>query len=161
MDEVIARARKGGLRYMPTAPFMHAARTGSRSTCAPRRQHRRDPGRHAAPRRGVDPRHCGAGEGQRDPDRRRCLARPLIDELKRRTYDLSSLRVIGSGGAVLDPSSKQELLELLPEGVKIIDTVGSSETGTQASHATARAASPPAEARAKAAGSARESGRAC
>src|SRR5205823_4104217 len=30
------------------------------------------------------------------------------------------------------------LLELLPAGVKIIDTVGSSETGTQASHATSR-----------------------
>ena len=137
MDEVVARARKGGLRYMPTAPFMHAAHwVAFDALLAGNTVVIQD-----------DTRRLDAAAILGTAEREKvdvilivgdAFARPLIDELKRRTYDLSSLRVIGSGGAVLDPSSKQELLELLPEGVKIIDTVGSSETGTQASHATAR-----------------------
>ena len=137
MDEVVARARKGGLRYMPTAPFMHAAHwVAFDALLAGNTVVIQD-----------DTRRLDAASILGTAEREKvnvilivgdAFARPLIDELKRRTYDLSSLRVIGSGGAVLDPSSKQELLELLPEGVKIIDTVGSSETGTQASHATAR-----------------------
>ena len=137
MDEVVARARKGGLRYMPTAPFMHAAHwVAFDALLAGNTVVIQD-----------DTRRLDAASILGTAEREKvdvilivgdAFARPLIDELKRRPYDLSSLRVIGSGGAVLDPSSKQELLELLPEGVKIIDTVGSSETGTQASHATAR-----------------------
>lgn len=137
MDEVIARARKGALRYMPTAPFMHAAHwVAFDALLAGNTVVIQD-----------DTRRLDAASILATAEREKvnvilivgdAFARPLIDELKRCTYDLSALRVIGSGGAVLDPSSKQELLELLPEGVKIIDTVGSSETGTQASHATAR-----------------------
>ena len=44
-------------------------------------------------------------------------------------YDISSLIVIGSGGALLSPSTKQRLAELLP-AVMVIDGLGSSETGT-------------------------------
>ncbi|MEZ5216707.1 MAG: AMP-binding protein [Ilumatobacteraceae bacterium] len=56
------------------------------------------------------------------------LARPLVDELRRTSYDLSSLTVILSGGAALSSESKRELLALLP-GVMILDGVGSSESG--------------------------------
>ena len=43
-------------------------------------------------------------------------------------YDLSSLMAVGSGGAVLSPSTKAQLAELLP-GRVVADRFGSSETG--------------------------------
>ena len=58
------------------------------------------------------------------------FARPLLDQLERGRYELSSLRIIGSGGALLSPSIKQALLERLP-GVMVVDGFGSSETGAQ------------------------------
>ncbi len=67
------------------------------------------------------------------------FAIPLLDQLKRRDYDLSSLRVIGSGGALLSPSVKAALLERLP-GVTVVDGFGSSETGAQGAAAAANAA---------------------
>ncbi len=59
------------------------------------------------------------------------MARPLADELAAHpdAYDTSSLIVIGSGGALLSPSTKDRLAELLP-GKMIVDGFGSSETGT-------------------------------
>jgi fatty-acyl-CoA synthase len=67
------------------------------------------------------------------------FARRLIDELRQRTCDLSSLRTIATGGAITSDSSKQGLLELLPE-ITIIDGYGASETGGMAFGATMRAA---------------------
>ncbi len=61
------------------------------------------------------------------------FARPILDELARREYDLSSLLVIGSGGAPLSAAHKKEFLERLPH-VTILDSIGSSETGAQASN---------------------------
>src|SRR4051794_15717319 len=58
------------------------------------------------------------------------FARPLIDELERGTYDLSSLTVILSGGAPLASHLKAELLRQLPT-VMIVDGLGSSEAGGQ------------------------------
>jgi len=59
------------------------------------------------------------------------FAQPLLDHLRRgRKYDLSSLRVLGSGGAVLSPQLKREFLELLPD-IMIVDGFGASETGAQ------------------------------
>jgi len=43
-------------------------------------------------------------------------------------FDLSSLMAVGSGGAVLSPSTKAQLAELLP-GRIVADRFGSSETG--------------------------------
>jgi len=59
------------------------------------------------------------------------MARPLGDELAAHPdrYDTSSLLAIGSGGAILSPSTKERLGELLP-GRMIVDAFGSSETGT-------------------------------
>ncbi len=59
------------------------------------------------------------------------MARPLADELEanRDAYDTSTLLVIGSGGAVLSPSTKARLGTLLPSTM-ITDGYGSSETGT-------------------------------
>ncbi len=61
------------------------------------------------------------------------FARPLIDELDRNNYDLSSLTVILSGGAALSANLKDELLSHLPT-LMIVDGLGSSEAGGQISH---------------------------
>jgi len=65
------------------------------------------------------------------------FARPLLDQLAARSYDLSSLFVIGSGGAPLSTAHKRELLERVPH-VTIMDSIGSSETGAQASNPSNR-----------------------
>lgn len=58
------------------------------------------------------------------------MVRPLLDVLAAspERYDLSSLMAVGSGGAVLSPSTKAQLAELLP-GRIVADRFGSSETG--------------------------------
>jgi acyl-CoA synthetase (AMP-forming)/AMP-acid ligase II len=138
LDEIIARARKGRARVMPTAPLMHAAHWAA-----------------------FDALHAGNCVVLQDETRRLdpqsilktverervhmfqiigdAFARPLIDELRANQYDLSALKAVASGGAILTVSVKEQLLELLPEGVNIIDTVGSSETGRQAAQVSSRA----------------------
>ncbi len=59
------------------------------------------------------------------------FARPLLDQLDRTTYDLSSLNLLVSGGAVLNVKYKEALLEKIPH-LSIFDGIGSSETGSQA-----------------------------
>ena len=61
------------------------------------------------------------------------FGRPLADALAVSTRDLSCLRNIITGGAIMTANVKQELIEHLPQ-VNIIDAAGSSETGGQASH---------------------------
>jgi len=58
------------------------------------------------------------------------MARPLLDTLAADPgrYDLSSLMAVGSGGAVLSPSTKAQLEAVLP-GRIVADRFGSSETG--------------------------------
>ena len=58
------------------------------------------------------------------------VARPLADALRRRDRPPRSSRHLLSGGAVLSPGLKAELLELLP-GVTIVDVLGSRESGRQ------------------------------
>ncbi|OBK40790.1 acyl-CoA synthetase [Mycobacterium sp. 1245111.1] len=55
-------------------------------------------------------------------------AGPLVAELRRGSYELSSLVSIGTGGAATNPIHQQALLELLPQLV-LINGYGSSETG--------------------------------
>ncbi len=65
------------------------------------------------------------------------FARPLIDQLRKQKYDLSSLFLVTSGGAIFTASLKQELLDLLP-AIRIRDALGSSESGAQAVHVSTR-----------------------
>ena len=58
------------------------------------------------------------------------FGRPILDQLRKKKYDLSSFSVLVTGGAALNASLKQEFIELIPH-VVIIDGVGSSETGAQ------------------------------
>ena len=63
------------------------------------------------------------------------FGRPLIDQLDKKSYDLSSLFMVSSGGAILTAALKAELLARLPN-IRVMDALGSSETGSQASHAS-------------------------
>ncbi len=64
------------------------------------------------------------------------FGRPLLDQLAKSTYDLSTLTVLLSGGAALSAPLKEEFLTLLPT-VMIVDGLGSSEAGGQLSHVSA------------------------
>lgn len=56
------------------------------------------------------------------------MARPLVEALRERSYDTSSLVAISSTAAVFSPSVRDELMELLPS-VYFSEAIGSSETG--------------------------------
>ena len=61
------------------------------------------------------------------------FARPMLDALDTpagAALDVSGLRVLLSGGAILSPALKRALVERLP-GVLIVDGYGASETGGQ------------------------------
>ncbi|MSO86681.1 MAG: acyl-CoA synthetase [Acidimicrobiia bacterium] len=58
------------------------------------------------------------------------FARPLVDELEVRPRPLPQFRFLLTGGAILSPSVKTQLLNLLPQ-LRIVDVLGSSETGRQ------------------------------
>ena len=64
------------------------------------------------------------------------MARPLLDALAAHPerYDLSSLLVFASGGAVMSTSTKTQIAELLPN-VITVDGFGSSETGVTGTRA--------------------------
>lgn len=55
-------------------------------------------------------------------------AGPLVEELRRGSYDLASLFAIGTGGAATNPKHQRALLDLLPH-ITLINGYGSSETG--------------------------------
>lgn len=132
VDQIVDAARaRVGLRSLPSAPFMHGAAHWnaisawiSGGTVVVQD----DPTR-------LDPADVlGTCERERvsalqvvgDP-----FARPLLDELDAHDYDLSHLRFLLSGGAVLSPPVKRRLAGRLP-GLRIVDVLGSSETGRQA-----------------------------
>src|SRR3974390_3234966 len=66
-------------------------------------------------------------------------ARPIVEELQTRDYDLSSLRQLSTGGAMTSPALKHALLELLPDLI-IVDGYGASETGGMAFGASSKGA---------------------
>jgi acyl-CoA synthetase (AMP-forming)/AMP-acid ligase II len=77
------------------------------------------------------------------------MAQPLADAIRDAVaagsaYDVSSLIVIGSGGAVLSSAAKARLAELIPT-IMVVDGFGSSETGILGSklHASGDTSSAP------------------
>jgi len=58
------------------------------------------------------------------------MARPLVEELERGSYDAGSLLMFGSGGATMSEGVKQRLLARLPTAM-VSDVAGASETGAQ------------------------------
>jgi fatty-acyl-CoA synthase len=66
-------------------------------------------------------------------------ARPLVEELRTREYDLSSLTQLATGGAMTSPAHKAAFLELLPHLI-VVDGYGASETGGMAYGASMKGA---------------------
>ena len=139
LEEIAQRAKeRGGLRVLPSAPFMHGAahwnafaNFNGGHTVVVQRETRK-----------FDPRDL-----LETAEREQVVAllivgdafgRPLLDEMRRKTYDLSKLRYLITGGAALNTALKSEFLELLPE-LSIIDSIGSSESGTQGQLVSTRA----------------------
>jgi 3-oxocholest-4-en-26-oate---CoA ligase len=67
-------------------------------------------------------------------------ARPLVAALRRpsRERDLSSLRLLGSGGSILSGDTKEALMAVLPSVLAIVEGIGSSESPAQAVAVTTR-----------------------
>jgi acyl-CoA synthetase (AMP-forming)/AMP-acid ligase II len=65
------------------------------------------------------------------------FGRPIVDEMERGSYDLSSLRILLSGGAALSASVKERFLERIPD-LTLIEGLGSSEGGSQGVQTTVR-----------------------
>jgi fatty-acyl-CoA synthase len=131
-DDLVGAARaRAGLRTLPSAPFMHGAahwNAVSAWISGGAVIIQDDPTR-LAPADVLDT--CEREEVTAlqivgDP-----FARPLLDELETGRHDLSGLRFLLSGGATLSAPVKDRWVELLPE-LRIVDVLGSSETGRQA-----------------------------
>jgi acyl-CoA synthetase (AMP-forming)/AMP-acid ligase II len=138
IDSIVAQARRGKARALPAPPFMHGASSWNAFTTF-------FTGGTVVIQNEV--RRLDADDVWRTAEREKvtamlivgdAFARPLIDQLHRARYDLSSLRLLVSGGAPLNRSFKHELHELLP-GMTILDAVGSSETGRQGQIASTKA----------------------
>jgi fatty-acyl-CoA synthase len=134
VDQLVERARSGdGIRALASPPFMH----GAAHWAAFNMWHI---GGTVIVQSNVE--HLDADDIWSTIEREKAntltivgdaFARPLIDQLRKKDYDLSSLFMVTSGGAIFTAALKQELLDLLPN-VRIMDALGSSETGAQAMH---------------------------
>jgi 3-oxocholest-4-en-26-oate---CoA ligase len=131
-DELVDAARgRAGLRSLPSAPFMHGAAhwnaisalVSGGTVVLPDEPTRFDPADVLAT---CERERVTALQIVGDP-----FARPLLAELDARPYDVSRLRFLLSGGAMLSTPVKTRLLEHIP-GLRIVDVLGSSETGRQA-----------------------------
>jgi 3-oxocholest-4-en-26-oate---CoA ligase len=131
-DIVGTAARRGAsLRTLPAAPFMHGAAhwnaisafVSGGTVVVPDQPARFDPSDVLAT---CERERVTALQIVGDP-----FARPLLDQLDARSYDLSHLRFLLSGGAVLSARVKARLIERIP-ALRIVDVLGSSETGRQA-----------------------------
>jgi len=132
VDAVVDGARNSGARALPAPPFMHGAAHWMALTCLHQggtviiQEH---PGR-------LDPHDIWT-----TVEREKvtfitivgdAFGRPLLDQLDKHTYDLSTLGVLLSGGAILTPALKEAFLDKIPQ-LMIIDGFGASETGGQGS----------------------------
>jgi fatty-acyl-CoA synthase len=140
-EQIVEGAQRSSLRALPAAPFMHGAAhwnalsswtTGGTVVI----QH--DPAR-------LDP-HDVLDTIEREKATSVLIvgdafARPLVDALRARPHDVSSLRHLLTGGATLSANVKEELLELIPQ-LRIVDVLGSSETGRQGVHTSDRSRAP-------------------
>jgi fatty-acyl-CoA synthase len=131
IEAVVERAKGGGYRSLPAPPFMHGAAHwaafnmwhGGGTIVV-----------QSEPRR-LDP-HDIWSTVERERVNHLLIVgdafgRPLLDQLRTGSYDLSSLGLLTSGGAILTAALKKEFLELLPQ-IRIMDALGSSESGSQA-----------------------------
>ncbi len=130
----VARARAADARERPVVGARHAAR---------RRQGRAL--RRTARRHGARPRSARARARQRVQPRRR---RERPPDAARRSptipgrWDLSALRLLGSGGSILSGDVKDALMDAIPSVLAIVEGIGSSESPAQAVAVTTRGGAP-------------------
>lgn len=130
LAEAAARAPDDRLRTLPAPPLMHGAAHWNALSCL------------AAGGTVViqsRPEHLDPEDLLDTIARERCtslnivgdaFAIPLADALEARPRELPTLRHLVSGGAVLSTATRRRLTALVP-GLRIIDIVGSSESGRQ------------------------------
>jgi fatty-acyl-CoA synthase len=131
---IVERARRGAgkVRALPTPPFMHGAAHWAAFTMW-----------HTGATVFVqnEVRRFDAHDVLATIERERisavtivgdAFAKPLLEALQERRYDTSSLQTITSGGAILSAGVKDDLLARIPN-VRVIDVLGSSESGQQGS----------------------------
>ena len=130
IDEIVDIAKRSRLRSCPAPPLMHGAAHWNAISCW-------TSGGTIVLQ--DNPQHLDADDILSTIERERvtalnivgdAFALPIVDALRKGTYDVSSLRHVISGGAVLSSATKRALTELVP-GLGIIDIVGSSESGRQ------------------------------
>ncbi|MCU0268004.1 MAG: acyl-CoA synthetase [Acidimicrobiales bacterium] len=131
LEQIVDNAANGGARMMPAPPFMHGAAhwmafnafAGGHTVVLPRNTSNLDAADVWATvqEEGVNILLI-VGDA---------FGRPLLDELDRQTYDLSSMLMVVSGGAALSAPVKNAFLRKVPS-MGIMDGLGSSETGQQA-----------------------------
>ncbi|MHA7649569.1 acyl-CoA synthetase [Mycobacterium sp. ML4] len=128
VDEIRRRAQRAGAPWFAVSPLMHAAGmwtafsailSGQTAVLYDTRR-KFDP---AAVLEIAEREHVGLMTMVGD-----AYAAPLVDELGRRSYDLSALFAIGTGGAATNVRHQQALLKHLPH-ITVINGYGSSETG--------------------------------
>jgi fatty-acyl-CoA synthase len=136
VEEIVARAKDAPLRALPAPPFMHGAAHWAAFSFW-----------HAGGTVVVQsqPRHLDPDDIWSTVANEKvnvltivgdAFGRPLLDQLDKRSYDLASLQMVTSGGAILTAALKREFLERIPH-LRILDALGSSESGAQASQLTA------------------------
>ena len=132
IESIVENAREGGMRVLPSAPFMHGAAhwmamnaLGNGNTIVlPHNPTTFDPKDFCET---IDREQVNIALIVGD-----AFGRPLLDELDHTPHELSSLVLLISGGAALTALVKTALLDRLPS-LAIMDGLGSSETGQQAS----------------------------
>ena len=141
-EEIVTRAQWGeSMRMLTSPPFMHGAGHWTAFICL-----------HQGGTVVIqgEPRRLDADDIWRTVERERvfslaivgdAFAAPLLERLRGGGYDLSQLRIVGSGGAMLSAANKQAFLELLPH-VMVVDGFGASETGAQGASFSAAGSAP-------------------
>jgi fatty-acyl-CoA synthase len=131
LEEIVENARNGGMKMMPSPPFMHGAAHwmalnglgGGNTLVLPKIVDRFDVDDTLATieSEGVNVLLI-VGDA---------FGRPLVEALEKGGYNTSSLVVVVSGGAALSAGVKQRLLATSPT-MMVLDGLGASETGQQA-----------------------------
>ena len=138
-DELVERARRPDRpRALPAPPFMHGAAHWNALSCWLG-------GGTVVVQDQVD--HLDPVDVLDTCERERvgsllivgdAFARPILDEIERGGRDLTALRHLMTGGAVLSPSLKARFVAALPD-LRVVDILGSSETGRHGLSATSSA----------------------
>ncbi|GIU88553.1 MAG: acyl-CoA synthetase [Acidimicrobiia bacterium] len=136
-ESIALTARRGGPVWFPAPPLMHAAAQWTVLACW-------NLGGTVVLHDDAGPFDARAILETAERERVQMLtivgdayARPLVEELRARAYDLSALRQISTGGATTRADLKEALLDLLPH-VIVVDGYGASETGGMAFGASAK-----------------------